>query len=104
MTENQNDGSIPETTHHPNPSRPRWLPPPGSCDTHFHVWGEDSRERRNPKVPHWAPRQAPLRALNAMHAALGIDRGVIVQSTVVDVNYDILLDYLSKNPRMRTFA
>lgn len=96
--------AIPEATHHPSPSRPRRQPPIGSCDTHFHVWGGDARERRNPKVPHWAPRQAPLAALNAMHAKLGIQRGVIVQNTVVDPDYDILLEHLAANPRLRAVA
>lgn len=91
-------------TYHPHPSPPRFRVPAGACDTHFHIIGDDPRDEPNPHAPPRAPRLAPWSALDAMHRTLGIDRGVLVQNTVMRVNYDILLDSLAANPRIRAVA
>jgi predicted TIM-barrel fold metal-dependent hydrolase len=97
-------GSGDRPSYHPHPSRPRFTVPPAACDTHFHVFGNDPREKRNPQVPPRAPKRAPWDALHAMHRALGIERGVLVQNTVVQINYDVLLDDLAANPRVKAIA
>lgn len=64
---------------HPDPSTPRLRLPPGACDAHVHVYGPQSRF---PFV--WdrtfTPGDAPKEALFALHARLGIERCVVVQS------------------------
>jgi 2-pyrone-4,6-dicarboxylate lactonase len=55
--------------------------PPGACDAHFHVFGPrgvfpfDENRR-------FTPEDAPKDKLLALHARLGIERGVVVQSAV----------------------
>jgi len=66
---------------HPSPRKPRLALPRGACDTHFHVFGPQAAfpfaaERR------FTPGDAPKDKLYALHAHLGIERGVVVQSAV----------------------
>ena len=66
---------------HPSPRKPRLALPHGACDTHFHVFGPQAvfpfaAERR------FTPGDAPKDRLYALHAHLGIERGVVVQSAV----------------------
>jgi predicted TIM-barrel fold metal-dependent hydrolase len=65
----------------PNPRKPRLKPPPGSWDTHFHVYGPPqlfpySESRR------YTPPSAPVEHWLALAAVLGIERGVMVQPSV----------------------
>lgn len=69
----------PERSFHPAPSRPRLRLPHGACDAHVHVRGPRARfpfARRAGA----APADAPKEWLFALHAALGIERCVVVQS------------------------
>jgi 2-pyrone-4,6-dicarboxylate lactonase len=66
---------------HPSPRKPWLALPRGACDTHFHVFGPQAvfpfaAERR------FTPGDAPKDRLYALHAHLGIERGVVVQSAV----------------------
>ena len=66
-------------TFHPHPSTPKLQLPPGSWDTHCHVLGPTD------KYPFAAtttinPADAPKEMLFALHAMLGIERCVIVQT------------------------
>ncbi len=64
----------------PNPSTPTLKLPPGSCDTHFHVFGPQ-REFPFAKDRSYTPAcDAPKETLFKLHAHLGIERGVVVQS------------------------
>ena len=78
----------------PNPIRPRLVPPPGSCDSHFHVFGP------GPVFPYAAertftPHDAPKAALLDLHAFLGFDRGVFVQSSCHGTDHAALVDLLT---------
>ncbi len=61
------------------PSRPTLVLPRGACDTHFHIFGPRARF---PYAPGRAatPADAPKEALFALHALLGIERGVVVHT------------------------
>lgn len=62
----------------PNPpTRPKLTPPPGSCDTHFHVIGPYDRYRLVEQRSYTAP-EAPFAKAREELDTLGIDRGVIV--------------------------
>jgi 2-pyrone-4,6-dicarboxylate lactonase len=65
---------------HPSPSKPRLQLPAGACDTHFHVFGPRERFPFAPDRSYTPPRDAPKETLFALHAHLGIQRGVVVQS------------------------
>jgi 2-pyrone-4,6-dicarboxylate lactonase len=64
---------------HPASSRPRLRLPAGACDAHCHVFGP---ARVFPFAPErrFTPDDAPKERLFALHALLGIERCVIVQS------------------------
>jgi 2-pyrone-4,6-dicarboxylate lactonase len=65
---------------HPNPRAPSFKLPPGSCDTHCHIFGPD---RLYPYVPErpYTPPDAPLEMFRALHDRLGVERAVIVNAT-----------------------
>jgi 2-pyrone-4,6-dicarboxylate lactonase len=64
---------------HPSPSRPTLRLPAGACDTHFHIFGPAGRFPF-PDNRTFTPSDAPKDRLFALHAMLGIARGIIVQS------------------------
>jgi len=71
--------SSPKLSFDQSPSRPRLELPPGACDAHVHVFGPQARfpfaaERR------FTPCEAPKEKLFALHALLGVERCVVVQS------------------------
>ena len=70
-----------QLTWNPKPSTPALRLPAGACDAHVHVFGPLARF---PFAPDSAirPGDAPKEALFALHAQLGIERCVIVQSLV----------------------
>jgi 2-pyrone-4,6-dicarboxylate lactonase len=65
----------------PNPHKPRFTPPPGTCDTHFHVFGPPHLfpyvENRR-----YTPPAAPIEHFFGMAAVVGIGRGIMVQPQV----------------------
>jgi predicted TIM-barrel fold metal-dependent hydrolase len=62
----------------PNPRQPRFTPPPGATDTHFHIFGP---QHRYPFVPErrFTPPEASVEDYVRMHRALGLSRAVLVQ-------------------------
>ncbi len=66
---------------HPNPSKPKFKPPPGAVDAHCHVFGPESKfpyaaERK------YTPCDAPKERLFALRDFLGFDKNVIVQASL----------------------
>lgn len=105
------DKTIPENTvdipclpPHPNPSKPSVAAPPGACDTHFHIFGPSAKFPFAPERG-YTPEDAPLEALLAMHAAIGIERGVVVQGNAHGTDVSALLDALARErARLRATA
>src|SRR5665647_2006462 len=64
----------------PNPRRPKILPPPKTCDSQFHVLGPASRYPIRPGAAYEMP-TATWEAALRVHKALGIERGIVVQTT-----------------------
>lgn len=64
----------------PNPIAPAATLPPGACDAHCHVFGPAAlfpyAQDRS-----YTPPDAPVEALRALHAKLGISRAVIVHAS-----------------------
>ncbi len=63
-----------------SPSRPKLKLPSGACDAHVHVFGPHRIFPFAENRP-FTPADAPKEKLFALHAMLGIEHCVIVQST-----------------------
>src|SRR6201986_2601326 len=75
----------------PNPRRPSRPPPPKSIDSQFHVMGPLEKYPIRPGAAYQMP-TATWEAALGMHAALVIDRGVIVQTTTYGSEHSEVLD------------
>jgi len=80
-----------------NTKAPKIPSPPGTCDTHFHLFGPrakfpfaDSRS--------YTPDDAPLEKLLKMLDAIGATRGVIVQGNAHGTDNSVVLDALQREP------
>ena len=86
----------------PSPKRPsRVTLPAGACDTHGHIFGPAETYPWNPARGYTPPDALPA-AYEALHAALGVSRGVLTQPSVYGTDNRCMLDYVSRNlDRMR---
>ncbi|MGZ8532698.1 MAG: amidohydrolase family protein, partial [Candidatus Binatia bacterium] len=80
----------------PNTRRPKFTPPPNSCDTHFHVFGP-------PEVfpfvatHEYTPPAAPLEHYQKMLAVIGLERAVVVQPSVHGLDNSATLDAIKNS-------
>ena len=65
---------------HPNPSKPRYVPPPGAVDAHCHVFGPMASFPFSAKAK-YQPEDAGPEMLFALRDRLGFARNVIVQAS-----------------------
>jgi len=79
---------------HPNPSKPRFRPPPGSVDAHCHVFGPANRFPYAPERK-YTPVDAPKEKLFALRDFLGFDKNVIVQASCHGTDNSGLRDALA---------
>jgi predicted TIM-barrel fold metal-dependent hydrolase len=80
------------------------LLPAGTCDTHFHVFGPQDRYPMDPRR-NYTPHQSSLQDYRQVMAALGIERGVIVQPSVYGTDNSATLDALrAGGPALRGIA
>jgi 2-pyrone-4,6-dicarboxylate lactonase len=88
----------------PNTRRPVFSPPPGACDTHFHIFGPPEQF---PFVAthEYTPPAAPLEHYLKLIELLGIERAVVVQPSVHGLDNSATLDAVKKsNGRFRGIA
>jgi 2-pyrone-4,6-dicarboxylate lactonase len=78
---------------HPNPSKPRFVPPPGSVDAHCHVFGPGAAFPYAPERK-YTPCDASKEQLFALRDFLGFSRNVIVQATCHGKDNRALIDAL----------
>lgn len=71
--------------------------PPGSCDTHAHVFGAPSRYPLSPKRG-YNPAEASVESYNHLLATLGISRAVLVQPSVYGTDNTAMLDAVARDP------
>ena len=84
--------------------KPAFLLPRGACDTHVHIWGPFDRFPLNKGAPYTPPERTSDDLL-ALHARLGVDRAVIVQTTVYKADNRAMLDGIAwSNGRWRGVA
>lgn len=80
-------------------SPPAFVMPPGSCDTHAHIFGPGSEFPFDEGHPFSKdPFDASEEMLSAMHAAIGADRCVIVHGRPHGFDLSVTLAALKKNP------
>jgi len=82
-----------QPTFHTNPSKPKLRLPPGSWDTHCHIFGPKAQFPFAPTSSS-DPADAPKERLFALHALLGIERCVIVQTSVHGTDNRVVEDAL----------
>ena len=86
--------SDPQPSFHPSPSAPSLRLPPLACDAHVHVFGPSRVFPFAPERP-FTPADAPKEKLFAMHARMGIERCVIVQSTCHGYDNRVVADAIA---------
>jgi 2-pyrone-4,6-dicarboxylate lactonase len=89
---------------HPNPSKPRFAPPPGAVDAHCHVFGPGAQFPYAPERK-YTPCDASKDQLFALRDLLGFERNVIVQATCHGNDNRALVDAIAySNGRARGVA
>lgn len=80
----------------PNPVKPAYVPPPGACDAHCHVFGPGSKFPYAPGRA-YTPPDAPVEQLRKLHAHLGISRAVIVHASCHGADMSVTLDAIASS-------
>ncbi|ANY19605.1 2-pyrone-4,6-dicarbaxylate hydrolase [Tsuneonella dongtanensis] len=81
---------------HTNPSKPRFVPPPGAVDAHCHVFGPMAQFPFSPKAK-YLPEDAGPEQLFALRDHLGFSRNVIVQASCHGTDNSATLDAIAKS-------
>ncbi|MFO1361869.1 MAG: amidohydrolase family protein [Burkholderiales bacterium] len=79
------------------PSKPAFVPPPGACDAHCHVFGPPERFPYAEGRPYTPSEPAPKERLTRLHAHLGFARAVIVQATPHGTDNSAMLDAIASS-------
>src|SRR5205085_9486499 len=79
---------------HPNPSKPKYVPPPGAVDAHCHVFGPEDKFPYAPERK-YTPCDAPKEKLFALRDFLGFDKNVIVQASCHSKDNRAMVDALN---------
>ncbi|MDX3901565.1 MAG: amidohydrolase family protein [Sphingobium sp.] len=79
-----------------NPSKPRYVPPPGAVDAHCHVFGPQAEFPFSPKAK-YLPQDAGPEALFALRNHLGFTRNVIVQASCHGADNAATLNAIAKS-------
>jgi 2-pyrone-4,6-dicarboxylate lactonase len=80
----------------PNPVKPRYVPLPGACDAHCHVFGPGDRFPYAPNRS-YTPPDAPKEKLAALHRHLGLSRAVLVQASCHGTDNRAVLDAIASS-------
>jgi 2-pyrone-4,6-dicarboxylate lactonase len=80
----------------PKPRKPKFKPPPLACDAHCHVFGPAAKFPYAPNAA-YVPADAPLEALQALHARLGLQRAVIVHASCHGSDMRVTLDAIARS-------
>jgi 2-pyrone-4,6-dicarboxylate lactonase len=78
----------------PKPAKPKFVPPPGACDAHCHIFGPAAKF---PYAPgrRYTPPDAPKEKLRALHDHLGISHAVLVQASCHGGDNRAMLDAIA---------
>ena len=78
----------------PNSRKPAYKAPPGSCDSHCHVFGPGDLFPYAP-TRKYTPPDSPKEKLRELHDILGIERAVIVQASCHGTDNAAMLDAIA---------
>lgn len=81
---------------HPSPRKPVFELPPGTVDTHFHIFGPPEKFPWSDKRV-YTPPAAPLDHFHKLMARLGVDRGVVVQPMAHGLDNAVTLDAIANS-------
>jgi 2-pyrone-4,6-dicarboxylate lactonase len=81
----------------PDPNPPSFAVPVDACDCHAHVIGPFARFPLQ-RDRSYTPPEAPFAAYRRLEAALGMTRGVLVQTSVFGSDNSCMLDALGQDP------
>lgn len=84
------------TSWHANPSKPRFVPPPGAVDAHCHVFGPMAQFPFSAKAK-YLPQDAGPEMLFALRDHLGFSKNVIVQPSCHGTDNAATLDAIAKS-------
>ncbi|HKW38951.1 MAG TPA: amidohydrolase family protein [Burkholderiales bacterium] len=84
----------PRPSYLASPSKPKLKLPAGACDTHVHVFGPGKVFPYAKGAP-FTPADAPKEKLFSLHAMLGIEHCVIVQSTCHGYDNRVVADAIA---------
>jgi 2-pyrone-4,6-dicarboxylate lactonase len=84
----------PAPSFHSSPRQPSLKLPKGACDAHCHVFGPSERFPFAADRP-FTPADAPKERLFALHAMLGIERCVVVQSSCHGFDNSVVADAIA---------
>lgn len=79
---------------HPAPRTPSRRALPGAIDSQFHILGPREKYPVRPGAAYEMPTATP-QALRRMHDALGLQRGIVVQTTTYGEDHTVVLDALA---------
>lgn len=75
---------------------PNYKAPPGTVDTHTHIFGPAALYPFSAKRP-YSPPEATLEMFRALHRQLGIERAVIVNATVHGTDNRVVTDAIAQS-------
>jgi predicted TIM-barrel fold metal-dependent hydrolase len=78
----------------PNPVKPKYVPPPGACDAHCHIFGPATKFPYAPER-RYTPPDSPREKLRALHEHLGLTRAVLVQASCHGADNRAMLDAIA---------
>ena len=80
----------------PDTHRPKFRPPPGSCDAHCHIFGPADRYPYAPDRT-YTPPDAPLSRFRQLQSTLGLDRAVLVNASCHGVDNTVIVDAIAQS-------
>ena len=80
----------------PNTKTPKLKLPEGSCDAHCHVFGPADKFPYDPDRS-YTPPDAPVEDLRRVHAAIGVERAVIVQASCHGTDNAAMIDAIVRS-------
>ncbi|QTI79135.1 amidohydrolase family protein [Roseomonas marmotae] len=80
----------------PNPKTPAYKLPAGACDAHCHVFGPADKFPYAPNRS-YTPPDAPVEDLRRVHAAIGVERAVIVQASCHGTDNAAMIDAIARS-------
>ena len=78
----------------PKPVKPKYIPPPGACDAHCHIFGPAAKFPYAPER-RYTPPDSPKEKLRALHQHLGLSRAVLVQASCHGGDNRAMLDAIA---------